>query len=205
MSKSAGIPMVTAMVLVIGMTVSSAQVSSQKANESQSPPRTLDDIRKMPGGQQQLPNPYGEEDESSFGAAISGAGYESSMGMDDGGFGGGMEGDAMGEGIISGMGAYGFVRATPRDVALRKVRNLRNKLKSTKNLGKASEELRKALAHYFTLDMQHRVRELDQIKARVVETEAMLQRRLDSQEEAVELQLKLMLREAAGETFFHKD
>jgi len=63
-------------------------------------------------------------------------------------------------------------------------------------------ELKSALTNYFVMDMLERVRELDEIKAKVAETEAKLQRRLDSQEEAVDLQLKIMLREADGFGFF---
>ena len=50
--------------------------------------------------------------------------------------------------------------------------------------------------------MRDRVRELDAIKAKVAETEAKLQRRLDSQQESIDLQLKLFLQEADGIGFF---
>ena len=54
-------------------------------------------------------------------------------------------------------------------------------------------------------ESRHRVRELDEIKAKVAETEALLQKRLDTQQESVELQLKIMLREADGFGFFHNE
>lgn len=50
--------------------------------------------------------------------------------------------------------------------------------------------------------MQLRVKELDDIKARVEQMEAKLQQRLDTREEAVDLQLKLFLRDAEGLGFF---
>ncbi len=62
--------------------------------------------------------------------------------------------------------------------------------------------LRLALTEYFVRDMQKRVQELDVIKAKVAETEAKLQKRLDSQKESIELQLQIMVREADGLGYF---
>jgi hypothetical protein len=53
--------------------------------------------------------------------------------------------------------------------------------------------------------MQYRVRELDDIKAKVSETEANLQKRLDSKDEAIDLQVNVMLQEADGFGFFPGD
>lgn len=93
---------------------------------------------------------------------------------------------------------------TPRDRLFAIILELKSRLKSSKDRGKTEKQLKEALKDYFILDMQHRVRELDEIKAKIAQTEANLQKRLESQAESVDLQLKLMLREADGHAFFHK-
>lgn len=92
-----------------------------------------------------------------------------------------------------------------RKTAIQKVNDLRTKLKPGEDRHKIESELRQALSEYFLADMRHRVRELDDIKARLAETEAKLQRRLDSQQESVDLQLKLFLAEADGLGFFSSE
>lgn len=102
------------------------------------------------------------------------------------------------------MGGYGGAPPDPRQQALNKINDLRRKLKaaSEEDRPKIAEQLRGALSEYFLVDMQLRVKELDEIKARVDKMEAKLQQRLDTREEAVDLQLKLFLRDAEGLGFF---
>lgn len=93
----------------------------------------------------------------------------------------------------------------PRKAAMARIHEVKEKLSSAEGASEEVQaELKSALAAYFVADMQHRVRELDEIKAKIDETEAKLQRRLDSQQEVVELQLKLTLAEANGLGFFSK-
>lgn len=107
----------------------------------------------------------------------------------------------------------GMAHATPgglkdlRQLALARINELRATLKSAsdKDRLKLSEQLRTALGSYFQIDMELRVKELDEIKARVEEMDANLQKRLGSREEAVDLQLKRFLREAAGLGFFRPE
>lgn len=94
----------------------------------------------------------------------------------------------------------------PRKAALARIREIQKELFASDGEEEEVEaELKSALAAYFVVDMQHRVRELDEIKAQVAETEAKLQRRLDSQQEVVDLQLKLTLAEANGLGFFNEE
>jgi hypothetical protein len=96
--------------------------------------------------------------------------------------------------------------ADPRQQVLKKINELRSKLTSPEeDRQEAAKQLRTALTEYFIADMQHRVRELDEIKAKVVEMEAKLDKRLRSQQEAVDLQLSIFLREADGLGFFSDD
>lgn len=90
----------------------------------------------------------------------------------------------------------------PRQGALKEVNALLAKLKSNEDRANVEAQLRQALAEYFLADMRHRVRELDAIKAKVAETEAGLQKRLDAQQESIDLQMKLFLHEADGLGFF---
>ena len=66
----------------------------------------------------------------------------------------------------------------------------------------AEQSLQVALTEYFFLDMLQSVKELDEIKAKVGETEAKLQKRLESQKEAIDLQMQIMIHEADGLGFF---
>ena len=93
----------------------------------------------------------------------------------------------------------------PRQMAMKKVTELRAKLKSGEDRAAVESQLRQALSEYFLADMRHRVRELDEIKAKLAETEAKLQRRLDSQQESIDLQLKLFLHEADGLGLFRPE
>lgn len=103
-------------------------------------------------------------------------------------------------------GDSGFGSVMPvdsRQTALQKIGDLKNQLNAPKaNRAKIEPQLRAALSEYFIDDIRRRVRELDDIKAKVAETEAKIQKRLASRDEAVELQFKLMLREADGLGFF---
>jgi hypothetical protein len=69
------------------------------------------------------------------------------------------------------------------------------------NREKTEKQLRAALQQYFEADMGERVKEFDKVKARVTEMESKLQRRLDSEEDIIELQLKQMLHKADGLDF----
>ncbi len=64
------------------------------------------------------------------------------------------------------------------------------------------EQLASDLASYFITDLKCRVMELDEIKAKLAQTEAKLQKRLSAKVETVDLQLQIMLREADGLGFF---
>lgn len=94
----------------------------------------------------------------------------------------------------------------PRNAAMQRIRQLQVRLALPgTDRSQVEGELKAALSDYFVADMRHRVRELDDIKAKLVETEAKLQKRLNEQQQAVDLQLKIMLREAAGLGFFNPD
>ncbi len=93
----------------------------------------------------------------------------------------------------------------PRQVAVKKIEAAKAKLAADEDRSVVEPLLKAALAEYFIADMRHRVRELDDIKAKIAESEAKLQKRLDSQEESVDLQLKIMLREADGHGFFRRE
>ena len=94
----------------------------------------------------------------------------------------------------------------PRRASRQKVEDLRSKLTSPDHdQKKLQEQLRTALSEYFVADMRHRVRELDEIKRRVAKMEAQLARRLKLGNEAVELQLKIFVRDAEGLGFFRTE
>lgn len=93
----------------------------------------------------------------------------------------------------------------PRQVALKKIEEAKARLAADEDRSVVEPLLKAALAEYFIADMRHRVRELDDIKAKIAESEAKLQKRLDSQQESVDLQLKIMLREADGHGFFRPE
>ena len=103
----------------------------------------------------------------------------------------------------SGMGPQ--AEPSPRQIALKRIEEAKAKLKTKEDRAKVEPLLKAALEEYFMADMIYRVRELDEIKAKVVESEAKLQKRLASQQESVELQLKIMLREAEGQGFFSEE
>lgn len=92
--------------------------------------------------------------------------------------------------------------SAPRDAALQKVQEIQAMLAAGGDREKGEKQLREALQDYFVADMQYRVRELDDIKAKIKETEANLQKRLDAKEESIDLQVKLMLQEADGLSVF---
>ena len=104
------------------------------------------------------------------------------------------------------LGNVGALFPGPEAVqmALNSLENARKKLASDKDRPAAEAELRTALNDYFIADMQHRVTELDKIRARVAEMEASLQKRLDARETVVDLQFRLYLQEADGLGFFPK-
>ena len=110
----------------------------------------------------------------------------------------------MGMGMDS-MGMGPQAEPSPRQIALKRIEEAKAKLKTNEDRAKVEPLLKAALAEYFMADMIYRVRELDEIKAKVAESEAKLQKRLASQQESVELQLKIMLREAEGQGFFSEE
>ena len=134
---------------------------------------------------------------------VYGAGMDGGMGMN-----GGM-------GMDGGMGMEMGMQHEPsliqqidkmRQEARREIETIRNKLADPKNdRPKLEERLKDALKDYFVLDMRYRVMELDEIKEKLADTEAKLLKRLEAKDEAVDLQLQVMLREAEGLGFFPKD
>jgi len=118
------------------------------------------------------------------------------MGGMRGGRGGRMDGMA---GMMGGMGAA----PSAKQLLLQHINKLRQSLGAPNQDRERLElVLREALAEYFVLDMQERVREFDKVKARVEQMEAKLQARLDQRHELVELQIKQMLYKADGLDFF---
>jgi hypothetical protein len=133
--------------------------------------RTLDDVRK---------------------GMKSGMGMGMGVGM--GGYGGEMGGMDMG------MGSGG--PQSEKQLLAQLIQKLRQRLNSKKQDRQTVEkQLRSALQQYFDTDMEERVREFDKVKARLEEMEAKLQRRLSSDREIIELQLKQMLHKADGLDF----
>jgi hypothetical protein len=116
-----------------------------------------------------------------------GMGAEGSSGM---GYGGGD------------MGGMGMAAPTEKQLLAQLIQQLRGRLGSKKfKRDKVEKQLRTALQQYFDADIEERVKEFDKVKARVIEMEAKLQRRLDSESEIVDLQLKQMLHKADGLDF----
>jgi len=108
-------------------------------------------------------------------------------------------------GGMAGMGGMETMNIAPRgqQLLLAQINGLRLMLNAPNQDRKEVEPLlRDALAEYFVLDMEERVREFDKIKARVVQMESKLQTRLDRRYEVVELQIKQMLYKADGLDFF---
>ncbi len=88
----------------------------------------------------------------------------------------------------------------------KRIDQLREELRDPKaDRAWVEEQLASELASYFITDLKCRVMELDEIKAKLAETEAKLQKRLSAKVETVDLQLQIMLREAEGLGFFPKD
>lgn len=134
---------------------------------------TLDDVRAIP-----VPA-------ASNGDMSDGMGWGSRMG---------------GEGMGMGMGDP--LPPDARQLAMRQVNELRSQLASPKaDRADVENKLRAALSEYFMADLQHRVRELDAVKAKVQQMETRLQKRLDLKNEAIDLQLKRMQHEADGLEF----
>lgn len=131
----------------------------------------------------------------------SGGGRGDGMDVDMGGLGGGMGPGGMGWG---GPGSSSNPElARQKQMAARTVQQLRARLKSKKHDRETVEkQLRSALRLYFTADLMDRLNEFDKVKARLMDLETKLQRRLDSESDIIELQLKQMLHEADGLDFF---
>lgn len=122
---------------------------------------------------------------------------------DQGGASGGTE-MMMGSSVGGTMG--GSMVPSAKQLLLQHVNQVRIML-SDPNADRTELEclLREALAEYFVLDMEERVREFDKVKARVLQMEKKLQSRLDRRYELVEFQLKQMLHKADGLEFFVPD
>jgi Protein of unknown function (DUF1559) len=143
------------------------------------PERTLDDFRK------------GKMVESGIGAVSSG----SEMGSEAG---------AGGMGMFGGIGGInpGAAPPTEKQLLAQLIQRLRERLNSKKHDRRLVEnQLRVALQQYFDTDMEERVKEFDRVKARLAQMESKLQKRLNSDQEIIELQLKQMLHQADGLDF----
>jgi Protein of unknown function (DUF1559) len=172
--------------------------------------RTLDDIRSelkkknsQIGGMMGMGSSgmMGSGGSMGMGSMMGGAGMGAPGGM---GAGEGSSGMGYGGGDMGGMGMGGMGMAVPTEKQLlaQLIQQLRGRLGSKKfNRDKVEKQLRSALQQYFDADIEERVKEFDKVKARVIEMEAKLQRRLDSESEIVELQLKQMLHKADGLDF----
>ena len=161
---------------------SSSRGVPDEKNEPSSTSRTLDDIRN------ELKKKNAESDTNSMG----------SSGM-PGGMSAGGEGMGMGPGM---MGGSMSVQNAEKQLLMQLIQQLRGRLgaKGT-NREKVEKQLKLALQQYFATDMEERVKEFDKVRARVMEMESKLQRRLDNESEIVELQLKQMLHKADGLDF----
>jgi len=161
-------------------------VSGVKTSETQPLSiKTLDDVRKLKT----------DRDGISF---VASAGMPGVSGGYSGG-GGGSAGMSNGEGFFGGDGPI----PGSKNWWIDRNRDLQLALsKPGEDRTKTEQVLRLALTEYFIRDMQVRVKELDEIKAKVAETEAKLQKRLDIQKEAIDLQMQIMIREADGLGFF---
>lgn len=122
-------------------------------------------------------------------------------------FSGGYGGES--RGMIGGAeygGSMGGGPPNPLKTAADKIRELKKQLASPKtDRTMAEAEIKSALNDYFIADMRQRVRELDELKETLAFTEKRLQERLAQRAEAVDLQLKIMLREADGGGFFRPE
>ena len=156
-------------------------------NKEANKKRTLDDIRSR----LKLSDSQGASDGMAMGGGMS-----SGMGGE-----GGMGGPGMGAGY---GGPGGGMGAAPSEKQLlgQLIQRLRERLNTpSDNREKTEKQLRAALQQYFEADMGERVKEFDKVKARIAEMESKLQRRLDSEEDIIELQLKQILHKADGLDF----
>lgn len=182
------------------------QPTDQQGSESSaSTPavRTLDELR----AERNLL--YGEPSASQVGNSESGLMTEDSVGLGSNGNSIGFDGASMSYGAMDpGYGNSNKIdeMVNQKQMAADLVQQLRARLESGKQDRKTIEkQLRSALKNYYTIDMMHRLNEFDKVKARLMDLEAKLQRRLDSESEVVELQLKQMLHKADGLDFFVPD
>ncbi len=89
-----------------------------------------------------------------------------------------------------------------KQLLLLMIRQLSERLSSKQHPRELIEkQLRTTLQLYFDTDFEERIKELDRVKARLTEMESKLQRRLDSDQEIVELQLKRILHRVDGLEF----
>ncbi len=164
--------------LIISLTISHASygqtISSALANPT-APVRSLDEFRK---GLKEKPPTPGMPRMAGGGMSMGGGGGEMSGGSD----------------------MYGSAPApSEKQLLAGMIQTLRGRLGSKQYERAAVEkQLRAALKQYFELDMQERVTEFDIVKARMMEMEAKLERRLQNEQEIIELQLKQMLHRADG-------
>lgn len=146
--------------------------------------RTLDEFRKA------------MKSKGGMGAGGLGAG---GMGA-EGGL--GYPGMSMGSGMGSMGGGMAGAPPTEKQLLAQLIQKLRDRLNSKKYERPAVEkQLRAALQQYFDADMEERVKEFDKVKAQLAAMESKLQRRLSSDQEIIELQLKQMLHKADGLDF----
>jgi len=131
----------------------------------------------------------------------------SSFGSMGAGSAGGLSGESAGyPDMSSGMSSVGGMGMMPtpseKQLLAQIVHQLRARLDSKKfKREDVEKQLRAALQQYFSADMEERVSEFDKVKARVVEMETKLQRRLQRENEIIDLQLKQMLYQADGLDF----
>ncbi len=104
-------------------------------------------------------------------------------------------------GSEGGMG-MGMAEQTEKQLLAQLIQRLNERLSSKKhNRQVVEKQLRSALQQFFDADMEERVKQLDKVKASLAEMESKLERRLASDQEIVELQLKKMLHKADGLDF----
>ncbi len=212
----------TFMATVFLLSLGAMTVSQDKAQKPKQ--KTLDDIRAtIP--QKAVPN-LGVPGlgGASGGGMGSGGGDGPPGGMSGGGSSEGMSGRYPGEGgsgygggssggESGSMGGYsgaeygGGYSGGGLKSELQAIVDVINQLRGLLDSKKVKREetevfLRKALQAYFVAEMKERVKEFDKVKARVMEMETKLQRRLDREEEIIDLQLKQMIHKADGLDFF---
>lgn len=166
----------------------SAEASSKQEQ------RTLDEFRKAMKSKGGL----GAGGSGAGGLGAAGMGAESGLGSPGMSMGGGM---GSGSGGMMGGGMAG-APPTEKQLLAQLIQKLRDRLNSKKYERQAVEkQLRAALQQYFDADMEERVKEFDKVKAQLATMESKLQRRLSSDQEIIELQLKQMLHKADGLDF----